>query len=198
MRLATGPSHPVLSRPNPRRALELLLLSAQVRSVEIEMQAQVEDLQKAVKENKQKGKHWEEKLVYLRERVAQAQAEALANRPAAKEGEGDDAEGESVHGALVDLTEEELDALDTHELQADVAQLEEAFQGMNGNVSVIAEYHARSSEWRMRLGEFDGVTEARDVQRRRYEQLRKQRLDEFMVGFRTIGMKLKEMYQVRE
>ena len=61
----------------------------------------------------------------------------------------------------------------------------------------IVEYKQRLREANARTREFDAVTAERDVQRQAYEGLRKQRLDEFMAGFRVIGMKLKEMYQVR-
>jgi hypothetical protein len=44
--------------------------------------------------------------------------------------------------------------------------------------------------------EYDQVTAERDEQRRLHDTLRKQRLEEFMRGFRVIGMKLKEMYQM--
>ena len=46
-----------------------------------------------------------------------------------------------------------------------------------------------------RVEELDGITDLRDAQRQRMEQLRRQRLDEFMAGFSAITMKLKEMYQ---
>ena len=68
---------------------------------------------------------------------------------------------------------------------------------MTPNLGAIAEYRTREAEWRGRLKEFDDVTGERDAQRRTYETLRKQRLDEFMAGFRIIGMRLKEMYQAR-
>jgi structural maintenance of chromosome 4 len=44
--------------------------------------------------------------------------------------------------------------------------------------------------------EFETVTKQRDEQKAKYEDLRKQRLDEFMAGFNMISSKLKEMYQV--
>ena len=49
-----------------------------------------------------------------------------------------------------------------------------------------------------RLAELDAITSERDGARRRFEELRKQRLDQFMTGFSTITYKLKEMYQVGE
>jgi structural maintenance of chromosome 4 len=48
-----------------------------------------------------------------------------------------------------------------------------------------------------RVSELDAVTQERDEVRRQYEDIRKQRLDEFMQGFTLISTKLKEMYQVR-
>jgi len=40
------------------------------------------------------------------------------------------------------------------------------------------------------------VTAQRDAQKAAHDALSKQRLDEFMNGFTTISLKLKEMYQV--
>lgn len=47
-----------------------------------------------------------------------------------------------------------------------------------------------------RVSELDQITDMRDQQRRLHEDLRKQRLDEFMSGFSVITSKLKEMYQM--
>lgn len=47
-----------------------------------------------------------------------------------------------------------------------------------------------------RVGELDQITELRDQQRKQHEELRKQRLEEFMAAFTVITNKLKEMYQM--
>ena len=47
-----------------------------------------------------------------------------------------------------------------------------------------------------RVAELDQITDFRDKQRAYYEDLRKQRLNEFMAGFSVITYKLKEMYQM--
>lgn len=47
-----------------------------------------------------------------------------------------------------------------------------------------------------RAQEAEDTTNQRDTQKQHYDQLRKQRLDEFMAGFTAISFKLKEMYQV--
>ena len=46
------------------------------------------------------------------------------------------------------------------------------------------------------MGELDDITEVREKQRRCHADLRKKRLDEFMLGFCAITGKLKEMYQM--
>ena len=56
--------------------------------------------------------------------------------------------------------------------------------------------HTQAEQHTARLAELDAITAERDETRKRFEDLRKQRLDQFMTGFSTITYKLKEMYQV--
>jgi structural maintenance of chromosome 4 len=65
------------------------------------------------------------------------------------------------------------------------------------NMSVLEEYRRREEEFLRRAKDLDETTAKRDDEKTKYENLRKQRLDEFMTGFNFISMKLKEMYQVR-
>lgn len=67
---------------------------------------------------------------------------------------------------------------------------------MKPNLEVLKDYKKREEEFMRRAQDLDEVTRQRDEQKKRYEDLRKQRLDEFMTGFNTISLKLKEMYQV--
>ena len=60
----------------------------------------------------------------------------------------------------------------------------------------LYQFVAYSWPCRCRLFELEQVTEARNVVRRSYEDLRRQRLEEFMAGFGVISLKLKEMYQM--
>jgi structural maintenance of chromosome 4 len=64
------------------------------------------------------------------------------------------------------------------------------------NLGVLEEYKQREAEYLSRHDELEKATEERDDQKKNYEDLRKQRLDEFMAGFGAISSKLKEMYQV--
>lgn len=75
-----------------------------------------------------------------------------------------------------------------------------AIEKMNNakpDLSVLREYKKREEEFLRRAKDLDQITEARDGEKQRYDNLRKQRLDEFMAGFSLISLKLKEMYQVR-
>lgn len=73
----------------------------------------------------------------------------------------------------------------------------EKLQKAKPNLGVLKEYRKREEEWSRRVHDADEATKQRDTQKQHYDQLRKQRLDEFMAGFTAISFKLKEMYQVR-
>jgi len=64
------------------------------------------------------------------------------------------------------------------------------------NLNVLNEYRKRESEFLDRARDMEKVTSQRDNAKKRYDDLRKVRLDEFMAGFSAISSKLKEMYQV--
>ena len=72
----------------------------------------------------------------------------------------------------------------------------EKLQKAKPNLGVLKEYRKREEEWLRRAQDAEDTTKQRDSQKQRYDQLRKQRLDEFMAGFTAISFKLKEMYQV--
>ena len=58
-------------------------------------------------------------------------------------------------------------------------------------------YEKREEEFMRRASDLENVTERRDAEKQKHDALCKHRLDEFMMGFNTISLKLKEMYQVR-
>ena len=185
---------------------------AKVRTVEVEMEAQMEDYVRAAKDNAAKKKHWAAKLEALKEKVTKEAADKKKDQEAAEQAaleagaeeeelpEEAEKEGETSAAATADplatLTPEELEGLDAEELGKEIEQLETMISKMTPDLLAIVEYKQRLREANARTREFDAVTAERDVQRQAYEGLRKQRLDEFMAGFRIIGMKLKEMYQV--
>lgn len=61
---------------------------------------------------------------------------------------------------------------------------------------MLKEYARREKEFMQRAADLDLVTKERDAAKQLADDLRNQRLKEFMEGFGIISMKLKEMYQV--
>ncbi|KAH7339002.1 RecF/RecN/SMC N terminal domain-containing protein [Rhizoctonia solani] len=92
--------------------------------------------------------------------------------------------------------DEELAGMNRDRLVADVTILEEKIGNAKPNLNVLPEYRRREAEYLTKAKEFEEVTRQRDEQKAKYEELRKQRLDEFMTGFNMISSKLKEMYQM--
>jgi structural maintenance of chromosome 4 len=107
----------------------------------------------------------------------------------------------------------ELSRLNQRELLADVQLLDGTFisdvylrqlmfvfpeqlKRSKPNMAVLKEYQRREEEFLRRAKDLDETTALRDAEKQKYDSLRKQRLDEFMAGFSTISLKLKEMYQV--
>ena len=72
----------------------------------------------------------------------------------------------------------------------------EAIKKSKPNLTVLAEYRRREAEFLDRARDMEAVSSQRDAAKKRYDDLRKVRLDEFMAGFSAISVKLKEMYQV--
>src|SRR6185295_17412655 len=72
----------------------------------------------------------------------------------------------------------------------------EKVQHAKPNLTVLAEYKQREEEYLSRARDLEKITMMRDSSKKQYDELRKQRLEEFMQGFTLISQRLKEMYQV--
>uniref|UniRef100_A0A663MCQ7 Structural maintenance of chromosomes protein n=1 Tax=Athene cunicularia TaxID=194338 RepID=A0A663MCQ7_ATHCN len=95
------------------------------------------------------------------------------------------------------LSEEELEAIkDPDAITNQIALLEAQCHEMKPNLGAIAEYRKKEELYLKRVAELDDITNERDKFRQALEDLRKQRLNEFMAGFNVITNKLKENYQM--
>ncbi|NWR24514.1 SMC4 protein, partial [Emberiza fucata] len=95
------------------------------------------------------------------------------------------------------LSEEELEALQEPDvLSKRIALLEAQRHQLRPNLGAIAEYRSKEEQYLKHVEELDKITSERDKFREAFEQLRKQRLNEFMAGFNVITNKLKENYQM--
>ncbi|ETW86671.1 hypothetical protein HETIRDRAFT_58645 [Heterobasidion irregulare TC 32-1] len=91
---------------------------------------------------------------------------------------------------------EELGRFRKQELIGDEQLLDEKLKNAKPNLGVLKEYRKREEEFLRRAKELEDTTNLRDAEKAKYDSLGKQRLDEFMAGFNTISLKLKEMYQM--
>lgn len=100
---------------------------------------------------------------------------------------------------------EELPVLSTAELEEisnpnviinKMITLETKCAQMKPNLGAIAEYKKKEELYLQRVAQLDEITTERDQFKRGYEDLRRQRLNEFMTGFNMITNKLKENYQM--
>jgi structural maintenance of chromosome 4 len=188
-----------------------------IRGVEVDICNRVEDYDRTVADNVNKAKHWAKKLVGVQKKIRQAeQFFVSATTPVEEEGkeglkgiaEEEENEGEEQEegeakapaadkgGKYQPLTQEEVAALKKEDLQYQITMLEESLKLMKPNMKAIAEYRKKEQEYAQRVEQLDQTTQERDAARKSYDALRKKRLDEFMEGFSTITLKLKEMYQM--
>ncbi|WRT69435.1 uncharacterized protein IL334_006421 [Kwoniella shivajii] len=196
------------------------------RALEMDIKQKIEDNARIQKDSKDKFKHWRKRheeleLVYIdEEEEEEEEQEAVVETPA-KSNEGDAAaadvegegegEGEEGHAGsakkpikkrkensteLVEYSPDELREVDKELLNAEITELEEEIGKARPNLNILAEYRKREAEFLDRARDMEAVTNARDSAKKRYDDLRKVRLDEFMSGFTAISSKLKEMYQM--
>ena len=142
-----------------------------IRQVEVDIANEVDVQKTALKEESSKLKQWAAKV--------EGYAKSLQER---------------TGKPAVRLDDEALAATSAQELQYRVTVLEEEMARMNINVEAIEAWRAADTEYVSRVADLETATNQRDGVRREHEELRKRRLDEFMAGFNTISLKLKEMY----
>ncbi|XP_048397870.1 structural maintenance of chromosomes protein 4 isoform X2 [Stegostoma tigrinum] len=98
---------------------------------------------------------------------------------------------------LPKLSEEDLQEIKNPDvINNQIALLEAKCLEMKPNLGSIEEYKKKEELYLRRVAELDEITNERDKFRRAFEDLRKQRLNEFMAGFNMITNKLKENYQM--
>ncbi|XP_067949380.1 structural maintenance of chromosomes protein 4-like [Watersipora subatra] len=104
--------------------------------------------------------------------------------------------GEKETQVLEKLADEERQAINVKTIQYEICILEDKLGKMKFNMTAIAEYRKKEEQYIERVAELDRVTDIRNQQRDLCEEMKRQRLQEFMAGFSLITSKLKEMYQM--
>ncbi|XP_053169004.1 structural maintenance of chromosomes protein 4 isoform X4 [Hemicordylus capensis] len=140
----------------------------------LSIRLKVEQLDSHVAEYQSKIKHWQKEISKISlHSIEEKQAEELPV-----------------------LSQEELEAINEPGIAKQIALLETQCHEMKPNLGAIAEYNKKEELYLKRVAELDEITNERDNFRQAYEDLRKQRLNEFMGGFNVITNKLKENYQM--
>ncbi|KAM9442360.1 structural maintenance of chromosomes protein 4 isoform 1-T2 [Salvelinus alpinus] len=135
----------------------------------------VEQIDTSITEHTNKIKHWQREASKL-------SLHAIEDKPAE---------------ALPVLTPADLAAIKGPDVITNQISLMEArCAQMKPNLGAIAEYKKKEELYLKRVAELDEITTERDNFKRGCENLRKQRLNEFMAGFNIITNKLKENYQM--
>ncbi|XP_058082082.1 structural maintenance of chromosomes protein 4 isoform X2 [Magnolia sinica] len=154
------------------------------RTAEVDAEYKLQDIKKLSKEWEVKGKGYKKRFddikVDLVKQIEQIQKDGI--------------DPEKVQATLD--SETLCEACDLKRALEMVALLEAQLKDMNPNLDSISEYREKASSYNRRVEELNMVTQERDELKRQYDELRKKRLDEFMAGFNTISLKLKEMYQM--
>ncbi|XP_031093373.1 structural maintenance of chromosomes protein 4 [Ipomoea triloba] len=156
----------------------------ELRASEVDADYKLQDMKKVYKELEHKGKGYEKKLcdldTALSKHMEQIQLDLVDH--------------EKVQAALTDETLS--GSCDLKRGLEMVSLLEAQLREMNPNLDSISEYRKKVSLYNGRVEELNSVTKDRDDIKKQYDEWRKRRLDEFMAGFNTISLKLKEMYQM--
>lgn len=109
----------------------------------------------------------------------------------------DEHERAKYNGAIIEeLTESTIQSLRMDEVEDEINELENYMSTVKVDIEVLKEYGSKKSEFESRRSDLNTAVQERDEIKSYCEDLKRKRLDEFMEGFNTISMTLKEMYQM--
>nr|XP_019943641.1 PREDICTED: structural maintenance of chromosomes protein 4 [Paralichthys olivaceus] len=157
---------------------EIKVLQQQEHALQEEslsVRLRVEQIETTITEHNNKIKHWQKEASKL-------SLHTIEDKPAEE---------------LPVLTPADLEEIsDPNVIINKMMRLETQCAQMKPNLGAIAEYKKKEELYLQRVAQLDEITTERDQFKRGYEELRKQRLNEFMTGFNMITNKLKENYQM--
>nr|WJN25097.1 condensin complex subunit [Farysia itapuensis] len=180
------------------------------RALEMEIKQKLDDNQRSHSDNEKRLKHWQDKLATLvlhqiddeeeepeaaQTSTGDVQADAASSVPKPAADKVQEKEDEDLPLELPEYPDDELRAIDKETIKGEIVFYEEKVAKGSANMSVLAEYRRREQEFLARAKDLESTTEERDAAKNKYDDLRKQRLENFMAGFSVISSKLKEMYQ---
>lgn len=157
---------------------EIKVLQQQEHAMQEEslsVRLRIEQIETNITEHNNKIKHWQRE-------AAKLSLHTIEGKPAEE---------------LPVLTSAELEEISNPNVFINkMMTLETKSAQMKPNLGAITEYKKKEELYLQRVAQLDDITTQRDQFKRGYEDLRKQRLNEFMTGFNMITNKLKENYQM--
>lgn len=198
---------------------ELKETASKIKKVEIDLLNLVDDCKLKVTENNKQLNHWAKALDDLRSKYNEEMREQAKYTqkyitPASVLGAESVIETASEDAMDIEPNIEELPIYEVEDLlqkygkdsdggiddlKKHIASLElerEKMAKNDVNMNALLSYLEKDADYRTRLEDLERVTAERNSVRKNHEELRRQRLEEFMSGFGTITLKLKEMYQM--
>ena len=148
-----------------------------IRTAEVEMKNQLDDLKQSLIEHERRHKHWTDLLQTLTIQEV-------------------DYDEDEVVAELQQIADTDLSMIDKQELEQQIQALEHELSTTKPNLTVLEEYKKREEEYLSRAKDLEEITALREEAKKAYDEIRKRRLDEFMAGFQIISLRLKEMYQM--
>ncbi|KAI3898016.1 hypothetical protein MKX03_027551 [Papaver bracteatum] len=159
-------------------------LMDEMRTSEVDADFKLQDTKKLLKE-------WDMKEKAYKKKLDDVQADLVKHLEQIQK---DGVDPEKLQATLANETLTESCTL-KRSLET-VALLEAQLKEMNPNLDSISEYRKKASLYTERVEELNTVTQERDDLKKQCDELKKKRFDEFMAGFNSISLKLKEMYQM--
>ncbi len=169
-------------------------LDAQCQKLEtekIDCTHKLEKIRESLKANEHEVKHYTK----LQADLKLHDIESLENGCFVGEDDSQRAGSESRATELRKFDEDDLDDADKDGLKTAIKGLEESLAQNVANLNAIESYNALQKKFMERVAELEEITQERDTLCNNFDELRKQRLDEFMGGFTKIRLKLKEIYR---
>lgn len=99
-------------------------------------------------------------------------------------------------GEIERMSSEQLETVDFDQVNEKIEGLERYMSNVKTDIEILKEYGSKIEEFKVREHELNESVSSRDEIKNYCEELKRKRLDEFMEGFNTISLSLKEMYQM--
>jgi len=171
-----------------------------LKSQEVDLVTEMDERTKSTQKAKAECTRWGNQLVESRKEHGELPHDILEELRSGNHADGDvqHTENELLAQEAVkkDLSEEDLKTVVRADVDARLLLLQQNLQNLKPDLKSIEEFRQKCAEHKAKLEDYEEVHNEREEQRRKLDELRQNRLLEFLDGFSVISMKLKEMYQM--